>query len=150
MEERIRPSRRRSASWGTREGGILAKWRAVDIEMLPLAQEGLNRLLMWEERPGRKALDLQTTTKSDKFNLLSLIPRHDLGTSNGGESPKAVYEGFNLIAQRAGIKSGDIVDALRNISAVVNRARNRNGTLGLKSEGDKEFCPRDLSRTCLM
>ena len=56
-----------------------------------IGQEGLNRLLMWEERPGRKALDLQTTTKSDKFNLFSLIPRHDLGTSNGGESPKAVY-----------------------------------------------------------
>ena len=76
-----------------------------------IGQDGLNRLLMWEERPGRKALDLQTMTKSDKFNLFSLIPRHDLGTSNGGESPKAVYEGFNLIAQRAGIKSGDIVDA---------------------------------------
>ena len=51
-----------------------------------IGQEGLNRLLMWEERPGRKALDLQTTTKSDKFNLLRDQLQPSLGVAQKEES----------------------------------------------------------------
>ena len=102
---------------------------------------------MWKKGPGRETLDLQSAAKTDKFDLFCLIPRHDLRTCNGGKSPKTIYEGFYLSAQRASFKCGDIVDALSDICAFVNSAWDGYGALGRKTEGNKELCPRDLSRT---